>query len=489
MQRRLAGLVALAVPALVALAALAALAGPMVSVASAAFPAGNGMLAVAPLHGGGVFVTDTRGGNAERVCPSACGRVTGPRWSPDGRAIAFSTSTGIDLIYSNGSCQSCSIAQSNDLAGVPAAGSHPAYTANPSLVTYVSSGALVQAGIDGLFKATILSHGVSDAVWSGQGELAIVRSGRVWAGRPGHLRRISRGSDPSWSPLGRRIAFAHNGWVMVARLGHRARRLVRGGAPAWSPDGKSIAFIAKHHHVRITGASGGHNRPVGGVQGRSVDWEPVSATPPAGCIAPPGSSVLASAPGAVVTSDTAASPPVDGGNRPTAYMGCLTADGGERLLQSFTFSSYDYEQSVTGAAAAGNYVALVNATTDPHYGGSSYTVAVYDLRTGAQVPDRGREMISCPDYEYTCSAQMNQLALGSNGFSAVHTLIQGGSTCSTLSPSCTVEQIIVHDSAGVQTLDSATQPEPSAPVLTGLRLSGDTLTWEHAGTPESAQLN
>ena len=460
----------------------------MVSVASAAFPAGNGMLAVAPLHGGGVFVTDTRGGNAERVCPSACGRVTGPRWSPDGRAIAFSTSTGIDLIYSNGSCQSCSIAQSNDLAGVPAAGSHPAYTANPSLVTYVSSGALVQAGIDGLFKATILSHGVSDAVWSGQGELAIVRSGRVWAGRPGHLRRISRGSDPSWSPLGRRIAFAHNGWVMVARLGHRARRLVRGGAPAWSPDGKSIAFIAKHHALRITGASGGHNRPVGGVQGRSVDWEPVSATPPAGCIAPPGSSVLASAPGAVVTVDTATAALTPGGLPATASMGCLRDDGSERRLESFSFNNVDSDTSVSEAAIAGNYAALINSASDPHYGGSQDSVAVFNLRSGGLVPQLGGESISC-EVSYTCYTQMNQLALGSNGFSAVHTLIQGGSTCSTLSPNCTVEQIIVHGSAGVQTLDSATQPEPSAPVLTGLRLSGDTLTWEHAGTPESAQLN
>ncbi len=376
------------------------------------------------------------------------------------------------LIYADGSCLNCNIG----------GGRHPAFTSDPSLLTYVSGGQLVQSGIDGLLKATILGSGVSDAVWSGQGLLAVVRAGHVWAGKPGPPAPDRPRERTLVVSAGGPDRLCNRGWVMVARLGHKARRLMRGGAPAWSPDGNSIAFIDKRHDLRIVAASGGHARRVGHFRARSVDWQPVPATPPAACVAPPGSKVIASAPGAVVTSDTASGSAPPGGVLPTAYMGCLTADGRERLLESFSFSSIDYVAGVSGAAVAGNYAALINSTTDPHYGGSSYTVGVYDLRTSAPAAGLGGESTGCPDYNYNCYALMDGLVLGIDGFSAVHTQSESP-TC----PHC--EQIVAADSAGIRTLDSVTTSSSMAPALTGLTLSGDTLTWQHSGTPESAQLH
>lgn len=62
-------------------------------------------------------------------------------------------------------------------------------------------------------------------------------------------------------------------------------------------------------------------------------------------------------------------------------------------------------------------------------------------------------------------------------------------------PNCTsTEHIVATDSTGTHILDSITTKtpcngQPPASQLTQLSLSGHTLTWSHAGTPESAQLN
>ncbi len=51
-----------------------------------------------------------------------------------------------------------------------------------------------------------------------------------------------------------------------------------------------------------------------------------------------------------------------------------------------------------------------------------------------------------------------------------------------------VEEIDASDSTGLHRLDFAPAPLGSPPALTNLVLIGDTLTWEHNGTPRSAQL-
>jgi hypothetical protein len=135
----------------------------------------------------------------------------------------------------------------------------------------------------------------------------------------------------------------------------------------------------------------------------------------------------------------------------------------------------------TLATTTGTYAALAVRYANGHYGGDSNKVEIFDLHSGASVPDRGGEGVGCPSYG-ACVSSIDQLVLGSDAVSAVHTT-QEDPGCT-----CTVEQIQASDSTGVHTLDSITEPYGSPTTLTNLTLTGDTLTWEHNGTPRSARL-
>jgi dipeptidyl aminopeptidase/acylaminoacyl peptidase len=251
--------------------AAAMIAGP----ASAAFPGRNGLLAVAPLRGAGVLLVKPGAGSERRICAGGpgCRLTRSPRWSSDGQALAFSSSYGggVSIMYSDGSCLDCQ----------PFTAVRPAFTVNRTLLTAVNDGRLFEYRSDGLAKKELLGGGVSDAVWSAQGHLAVVRHGRVLAGPLGRLRSLGTGSSPSWSPRGSELAVVRGGWVRVLGVTHRfTRRLVKGSAPAWSPNGTSIAFIAAGYRLSVIPARGGRVRGVGHVLGSAVDWQPIAASGP-----------------------------------------------------------------------------------------------------------------------------------------------------------------------------------------------------------------
>lgn len=440
--------------------------------ATAAFPGHNGLLVVQPLHGRGLVLVDSGGREERRVCTSRsrCGSPTDPRWSPDGRSIVFAFRAPnqvprVGVVYPDGSCLACQLA----------IGLGAAFTDHSSLVTVVHDGYLGDDRIDGISNGTVLDGRVSDPAWSAHGMLAVVRSGRVFAGLPAHLRSLGPGGSPSWAPGGSRIAIQRDGWVLVIRLKDgRTRRLVKGSAPAWSPNGRAIAFIAPDHDLSIIPAAGGRARQIGHVKGVEVDWQPLPSPTASRCDAPTGAIEVASTPGSEVTENS--------GPDVAAYMGCLLSNGRERLLEDITPRVFGGANSVGPVALAGDYAALVNYNVDGRYGGDQNTLALFNLQSGTTVRDRGGESVSCPMFELGCESAMDQIVLGSNGVSAVHTVIRGNGC------DCPVEQIIASDRTGVHTLDSVNAPDPSPPELTDLALAGNTLTWEHDGAPESAEL-
>ena len=78
-------------------------------------------------------------------------------------------------------------------------------------------------------------------------------------------RQIARGSQPTWSPDGRRIAFVRLGEIWVAGAdGRNARRLTRMrepvAFPAWSPDGRTIAFAGVRNVYTVPAAGGAVKR-------------------------------------------------------------------------------------------------------------------------------------------------------------------------------------------------------------------------------------
>lgn len=495
------------------LAVLLALAGP----AAAAFSGRDGLLAVQPLHGHGVVLVKANGHGWRRICANFSNecRLSGwrparPQWSPDGRALLLDESQGTSnpyvqpaSIYPDGSCLSCGLGYNDRTVDASFTNDPTQFTAVSQVVCTGCTGGtgagLIEFGIDGVAKKVLLSGSMSDPVWSSGGQLAVVRRGWIWVGSPASLTRLAPGSDPSWSPDGSKIVFERKGWLLVRDLRARAaRRLVQGSAPAWSPDGRWIAFFDRKRRLSVVRVGGGRVRRVlahhASVTGYAVDWQPIPTTPSSPCQAPPGATVAASGDTATVTFDPPQTSDDGFGASDDGFgwsaMGCLHADGRYRVLASGTNPFIpSFSPSPTSAAVAGNYAAMVMTEDCGRYEESrwSASVALFDLRTGAEVPDRGgesavAELYTSPQNYSSCQSSMDQLVVGSDAVGAVHTSVNK-SSCT-----CTVEQIQASDSTGVHTLDSATEPQGSPTLLTKLALTGDTLTWEHNGSPRSAQL-
>ena len=484
--------------------------------ARAAFPGANGLLVVQPATGRGLLLVEVGGAHPRQICSpgTRCAGARDPVWSPDGSEIAVSTWHRTSVIYADGSCLACSLPEPSDLYG---AFSDPSFgrgfLPDGRVVMSVDvtrgseraqrMGAMKTDGIG--FSLSKVSGSWRQLAWSSTGWLAAVRSVRrrsevfVVNPRTGSARLLTRGgaSSPSWSPDGRRLAVVHGGWIeLVGSRGGGLRRLTRGRAPAWSPNGNELAFVGAHDRLFVIAARGGPPRAVGHVRAVRVDWQPITGTPSPRCQAPAGSTVLAATPDATLTIDPANLAD------PFSVLGCLTSDGRERLLESGHM--IDYAGAWVGAVAlAGTYAALVNESSDTHYGGTDDTVAVFDLRTATRVADAGGESVGCAVWTSgstgPCESRIDQLVLSPDGDTAAHTAVFNNP----LNSSCqSVEQIVATDSTGTHVLDSitttplgSTTPDtwscnsPAPSQLSGPSLSGDTLTWSHAGTPETAQLN
>ena len=196
--------------------------------------------------------------------------VSAPRWSPDGKWIAFSApkGNGIGIVQPDGSGRRVLTAE---------AGSGYRFSWSPDATRIVFRAARKEAGprryvIRVLDVARGEIESTSEVVreaqppvwqrgpagmrwlsgalagpWHGAGHAAKLEPVRVIA----HGRKLGDEPvlNPVWSKDGGRLAFDSADQIAVATANEPARKLCVGNHPAWSPDGRWLVFQITRDHA------------------------------------------------------------------------------------------------------------------------------------------------------------------------------------------------------------------------------------------------
>lgn len=213
-----------------------------------------------------IFLVSTDGGSAPRQITSGTHRDSAPRWSPDGRELAFvSDRSGTSQIY----LLDLAGGEPRQLTDLPRGATDPVWSPDGTRLAFVSSQG---NGVDDGPRdqpGGMIRH-VSRPVYRFDAAGFIDdRFQHVWvvAVDGGAPVQVTRGEQddllPAWSPDGSRIAFIANRQSAVhptfrsqlyvvpalpaAPEGDGARLISRGAqqvaALAWSPDGTRLAYI------------------------------------------------------------------------------------------------------------------------------------------------------------------------------------------------------------------------------------------------------
>jgi WD40-like Beta Propeller Repeat len=262
--------------------------------AAATFPGGNGLIAVAgdAQARDSVIWVGRPGGGALRALPSPCPPgaadpldtcfAAAPAWSPDGARLAFTvirrSQPQLWIVEADGT----------GLRPVPGArGYDPAWSPDGQHLVFSRDRwddrechwrDLYTIGPDGSGLELLIRRG-DDPDWSAGGEIVYERLHEFWTSgdaaecepshslavlRPGERpRRLASGSDPSWAPGGRAVAFIAPGGVRRKRVGASgpgrllARRPLLAYEATWSPDGRLIVYRSVGR-LKLIGARRGH---------------------------------------------------------------------------------------------------------------------------------------------------------------------------------------------------------------------------------------
>jgi Tol biopolymer transport system component len=216
---------------------------------------------------GPYFVCSTQAdGSRVRLLPDGV-QGTGPRWSPDGTRLAF-TALQVPPPFASGDESDIVLADAqgnlvaNLTAGTATNNYVPRWSSDGRWIAFGSTGlrpTIVRA--DGSAKPRLIRIRDSggDVDWYPGGKRLVVSrfvKNDVWLfsvkldGK--RLKRLVRGVEPDVSPNGKKLAFSRRVGrslhVFVANAdGSHAHRLTKSAKPdsepAWSPDGRWIAFV------------------------------------------------------------------------------------------------------------------------------------------------------------------------------------------------------------------------------------------------------
>ncbi|MBM4420969.1 MAG: hypothetical protein FJ034_05195, partial [Chloroflexi bacterium] len=171
--------------------------------------------------------------------------------SPDGREVAFAWDRGEGFEICVAPLAGDRVFQLTAAGGYSAA---PRWSPDGKWLAFLRDGALLVTDRDGKAERT-LANGARDHAWSPNGETIAYANGKgiaVVARAGGATRTLtSRAGDatPAWSPDGSAVVFTRDGALFVAAGGGGSERRIETGGrasePRWSPDGRRLAVTVE----------------------------------------------------------------------------------------------------------------------------------------------------------------------------------------------------------------------------------------------------